>query len=387
LRARIDWVADILGTPSENHYPNGTVCGYFLNVTSSAPVLMSGYNLDTISSTVANASTGEALTMRALPLVTVSGRRALYDGSIHFKHIRHHIKDVIISSVAGGASGVYRNERPVAHECVLFWCVQTINSSYYWANYKEEVAPGFINTTTAPIPFNTSRTNISGESGTLTTYTENVTIEAITSNGTVLYGLSNITAFRTITVFDDIFPSFTTVQNGSTEAFLRFKNYVTQPTLQNLAFNPWLAPNNITRHMERLATAVTNAIRSSTSKEMVEGMAFSKDNFVAVRWVWLSLPLGLLLLSLVFLAATVIKTSREADVGVWKTSAIATLLYGLPDDMQRKITTSTSKGTPRAKAKELRVRLGPEMDWRVSGNLFSPVAPMTCQSRPPPGWI
>jgi hypothetical protein len=140
--------------------------------------------------------------------------------------------------------------------------------------------------------------------------------------------------------------------------------------------------------MERLATAMTNVIRSSTSRNMIFGAAYSAENYVSVRWEWLTLPLGLLCISFIFLAATVTKSAVERDrVGVWKTSAYATLLYGLPDEMQQKITRSASTGTPRAKAKELKVKLQPNHGWRVSGNLFSPFVPKPKPNLPPPGWI
>ena len=106
--------------------------------------------------------------------------------------------------------------------------------------------------------------------------------------------------------------------------------------------------------MERLAIALTNTLRSSNSSELVLGKAYYTEAYVSVQWVWLILPISLLFLSLVFLVSTIIKTGREdaAQVGVWKTSAIAALFYGLPDDMQEKITSSADKdpkvGTPQA---------------------------------------
>jgi hypothetical protein len=84
----------------------------------------------------------------------------------------------------------------------------------------------------------------------------------------------------------------------------------------------------------------------------------------------------------------VVKSSKErGHVGVWKTSALATLLYGLPDDLQQKITRHTSVGTPITKAKKIRIKLLPEQGWRTSGNLFSSMTPKGMQQQPPPGWV
>ncbi|KAF2474999.1 uncharacterized protein BDR25DRAFT_384460 [Lindgomyces ingoldianus] len=380
LTTRIDWFANQTGGV-DAVYPNGTACGYFLNATSDFPVLMSGYSINPITS-----SPGEALLMRALPMVTAPSRQTVFGGSINFKHVRNPITDFLIVGASNGLNSVYQNKTPIAHECVLSWCVKKITSSYYWANYKEEVIDQFVNTTEGPYPWQTTRTT-GPVNGTSTFYLESITVDPSNGAGGPSYGLSNNTAIQNMAVFDDMFPSFATVANASTTPLMRYQVYVKgQPRLRSFGDNPWIAPNNVTSHMEKLATALTNVIRSTNTTETVSGEAFSMETYVAVRWIWLSLPFVVLFLSLIFLIGTIIKSSMERDqVGIWKTSAIATLLYGLPDAMQKKITSSATMGTPRAKTKELRVKLLPKKGWRVSGNLFSPLAPK--QNQPPPGWI
>lgn len=389
LKTRVDWISNLTGMLTPSNWPNGTMCGYFLNATSALPILMSGYLVKPVESTAGQAPAGEALLTRAMPLFTNPARRPLFGGSINFKHIRNPIADVLIVSAANGLDSVKRNEAPIARECVLYWCVKTIRSSYFWANYEEEVMSTFINETVGPYPFESYRVEEPGFNGTAVRYLEDVNIKASsTTYDNSLYELSNVTHLRAIAAFDDILPSYTTVINSSSGPLMRYSNGQNEPLQRTVDLNPWLPPNDVTLHMERLATALTNTIRSSASKEMIHGMAFSKETFVSVRWEWITLPLGLLLLSLIFLGATIIKTAIEQDrVGVWKTSAIATLLYGLPDDMQRKIASSTLTGTPRAKAKELKVKLLPTKGWRVSGTLLSPLAPKVRQNQPPPGWI
>ncbi|KAF2790159.1 hypothetical protein K505DRAFT_409961 [Melanomma pulvis-pyrius CBS 109.77] len=371
LTTRVDWIANLTGPGTESTWPNGTVCGYFLNATSTAPVLMSG----------------EALIMRALPLVSNPIRKSFYgNGTIHFNHIRNRLADVVIASVTNGSASVYRNETPVAHECVVSYCVKTIVSSFVEANYKEDVIDTFQNTTAGPYPFSLKLQDQS----VLLSYTENIVIKPLDSGETSDYGVSNFTAFTTLTAFDNIFPSFLTAETPSADAFLRFSIRPNgDPTSKLLEFNPWLPPNNVTRHMERLATALTNTIRSSsTNNQWLFGTASSKETYVEVRWLWLSLPLGVLFLCLVFLVATIIKSWKEKDhVGVWKTSALATLLYGLPDYLQSKITSVSTAGTPRAKAKELKIKMLPKKGWRSSEYPFSPTSPKIRQHQPPPGWI
>jgi hypothetical protein len=267
---------------------------------------------------------------------------------------------------------------------MLTWCVQSIRSSYAWGIYSENVTSEYWETTSDPIPWPWQAYEI--DTGTYLIYDTDITLTSPSSG--VTYGLSNDTLLPVISIFDDLFPAFYTAEDEKIEPLLRYHNFFDGPWTRTLQFNPWLAPNNVTRHMERLATSITNVMRSSNKKDMIPGNAFSRENYVDVRWQWLTLPLGLLSIALIFLSATIAKSASERDrVGVWKTSAYATLLYGLPDEMQNKITRSGSTGTPRSKAKELKVKLQPNGGWRVSGNLFTPFTPKPRLYQPPPGWI
>ena len=386
--ATIDWSANWTGPLSDVPYPNGTVCGFFLNATSSAPTLLSGY-IEVEADT--GTTRGEALLVRTFPLADMDTKEPYYgEGSINYKQIRNPILDALIASAVDGSDSVYEKRPPVVHECILSWCVQTMKSSYDWGKYSENVTSTFLNTSSEPTAWPWKVTDEDF------LYTQDITLkppstasrrtENIVYNNS--YTVDNATAFNAMIIFDDFFPSFYTAEGASSEAVLRFKNYPNGPSTRYLDYNPWIASNNITNHMSRLAQAMTNVMRSSDNKEMTLGEAYNKENFVSVRWEWLTLPIGLLCISFIFLAATVVKSADEFDrVGVWKTSAYATLLYGLPDEMQQKITRSGSTGTPRAKAKELKVKLQPNQGWRVSGNLFSPFVTKPRPNQPPPGWF
>ncbi|PVH91779.1 hypothetical protein DM02DRAFT_545137 [Periconia macrospinosa] len=392
LNTTIDWVANLTAAGSEGKYVNGSVCGHFLIAPGlpGPPIMMSGYLKEDITSPAGRAKKGETLLTRMLPLVDVYTKRPLLNGSIHFKNVRNPINDFLVVSTANGVEGVLRNDTPVAHECVLSWCVKTMQSSYFLASFEEKVIETFENNTEGPTPWSSSPLTSQGLSGADIWYNENVTIRApraFKSSDIIEYGVVNSTFTKVASVFDDIFPSYYTATSPSSIPILRYKTYITNaPFQKTLDFNPWLgaANNNVTLHMERLATALTNVVRSVPNNPRISGDAFSTVTYVEVRWEWLALPLALLALTLVFLVATIRKTAKE---GVWKTSAIATLLYGLPDEMQKKITNSANEGTPRAKAKELRVNLDSNKGWRVSGNLFSPLTPKPKQYQPPPGWI
>jgi hypothetical protein len=383
IYTRVDWSSKLNTTISS--YPNATVCGYFLNSTSANPVLMSGYMVDAKGKV-----TGEALIMRSFPLVTDDIREPFWgSGSINFKNIRNPLEDFLIASTAG-ASDVYAGKAPVLHECILAWCVKTLRSSYYMGTYKEEIVATYLNDSRGSHPWSVEY--LAKEDIYMTTYLENATISAPSTGKNFSqwgWGVSNDTMFTSVNIFDRMFPAFTTVTNSSTQEIFRWRTgSATQVRTKILDMNPWLLPNNITHHMERLSEAVTNMVRSSPNRESVFGQAFDLEVYVVVRWWWMTLPLSLLFISFVFLLATVIKSAAEKDqVSIRKNSAIATLLYGFPEHYQKRLAISNSKGTPRTRAKELKVRLSRTRGWRASGLPFTPVMPKIPKKLPPPGWI
>ncbi|KAJ6283197.1 hypothetical protein J3E71DRAFT_378601 [Bipolaris maydis] len=383
MQTQVDWTSQL--TANVSTYLNATVCGYFLNSTSEAPILMSGYMLDEQGN-----KTGEALMMRTIPLITFPRRDPLWgDGSVNFKEVRNPLVDVLISSTASAAD-VFADKMPAMQECVLSWCVKTIRSSYYLGTYEEEITGVFINNTKGKYPWYTY--DIPEDESTYTDYLENVTISAPSTGQDFPeygWGVNNETMLNVVMVFDRIFPSFTTFTNYSDSPILRWKigSFDTVKT-KRPDFNPWLLPNNVTRHMERMANSITNVMRSSSSSDTVFGKAFDNEIYVQVTWGWLSLPLCLLFVSCVFLVSTVVKSATEkGQVSIRKNSAIATLLYGLPDHYQKRLAKSDSKGTPRTQAKDLKVRLSATRGWRSSGNVFTPLTPKPPVNLPPPGWI
>lgn len=396
LEAPVDWSSATNGsggTPVDpSIYPTAMVCGHFLNSTSDYPILVSGRVVDPITS-----SPGETLLMRALPLVNTWKQPLYGNGSIKFKNHRNPITDVLLfSAVDGNTYSVHRNETPVALECVLSWCVKTIKSSYGQARYTEEIINTFINKTEGTFPWISEKREYDGRNGTFIEYTQHINLDvsdypqepAAAPRNESGYRLNPSTAFNVANTFSKIFPSFLTT-NNTVRALLRYDTAKKElPHLREVKRNPWVAPNNVTNHMERLARALTDAIRATpSSQDTIEGKTYELETYIEVRWAWLTLPVGLLGFSVIFLAWTMFRTYKESDnLGVWKTSAIATLLYGLPDEMQKKVKTSNAPGqTPKNHAKHLKVKLGPKTGWRASW--FSNVSTPKPRTQAPPGWI
>jgi hypothetical protein len=352
--------------------------------------MMSGYLLDQ-----GNSSMGEVLMMRTLPLTDPIYRAPTYgNSSIFFKHIRHKIEDVLIVSARNGlAEEVYRNATPVAQECVLAWCVKTIKSSYNQGDYSEVVIDTVFNTTSGAFPWHGYPFEAENmDSGTEIFYMENVTIKVdapTNEHDSHEYGVANITAFSLAVGFEDIFPAFTTMADKSATPIFRYKASVVGPSwTRTVSFNPWMAPNNVTKHMERLATALTNIVRSSPSHQDVEGSAWAKETFISVRWQWLIFPFLLLILSLVFLVSTIIKTSKDSGASVWKTSAMPTLIYSLPKETQGQLTKSSTWSSAK-ETKKVRIKLLPDRGWRVSGASHLSTSPQLPRPavQAPHGWI
>lgn len=386
-----DWTVDLDGGyNAKDKFTKRNMCGYFLNATSPGqqPMLMSGFLIKP------DGTPGETLLMRTLPLTTIYDFDPYYgNGSIHFKDMRNTIADVLIVSAADGSAASVRQRRPpVAQECVLSWCVKTMRSSYDQGRYTEEVIGTFQNTTQGPLPWVAVPFQTADQNGTDNFFLQNISVSlGMTPQGRDIdgYGTSNYSAAFVYRAFRDIFPAVTTAKDETTTPMMRWNTWQKGSAWNRvLDYNPWLAPNNVSRHMERLAEAMTNVVRSAGSREMLQGESFGRETYVDVRWEWLTLPLGLLGLSFVFLTATIFKSALEKEqVGVLKNSAILTLLYGVSDEIRGKLTRSSSTGTPRHKAKELKVKLNPNMGWRVSGNLFSPLVTRPAPKQPPPGWI
>jgi hypothetical protein len=363
-----DWIIDS-GIKTPRTVPNVTSCGHYFDAMTETSLPMSGYILETSGSTP-----GEALLVRMLPLVTLE-RERIHGGSIHFTDVRNPIVDVVIVESPNGMAGVYRNETPNANECILSWCVQSLNSTYTWGSYSETITHVIKNTTVGDFPWKTFPFESPTLNGTDIYYTEDVNINVISDNETIItYGVSNDTMSRTVALIDDIFPSHITAKGISDEPVMRNKLYVTEkgPMTRKLLFNPWIG-GNVPGHMERLATGLTNTIRSSkSSRETVTGDAWAEEVFITIQWEWLIYPFILLILSLVFLVSTMIKTAGDGATGVWKTSAMPTLIYGLPQEVREGIESSKiDHSATEMGVRKVKIRLLPHHGWRVSGQQFT----------------
>ncbi|KAF2110762.1 hypothetical protein BDV96DRAFT_500641 [Lophiotrema nucula] len=377
LNSTLDWIQSPVALPDLSNwdYPNGTACGWYL--IADQPILMTGSTTDLFTN-----HTGEVLVSRSQPLYDLFTKAPLPGYAAKLNDTRNPISHFVVVS-GENAVQVQQNATPVAHECMISWCIKTLQSAVSGGSYTENVTATVFNKTLGPDPWNATTKFDGNESvGVSLIYKDNLTIFG---NDGYEYQVTNWTHFNILTIFDDIFPSTYTVTNTTdmAQAVLRFEQYRTSGYRTRVEpYNPFLY-DNVTVHLDNLATDFTNIVRSGKAIEMVQGPAFDLISVVEVRWEWLSLPLGLLILTFIFLVVTIIRSSTEQGVGVWKTSAIATLLYGLPDDVRKKVTSVKDNRTPRANAKHTKVKWLPGTGWRLSGASASSPSSLRSRRTPP----
>ena len=81
----------------------------------------------------------------------------------------------------------------------------------------------------------------------------------------------------------------------------------------------------------------THIPNKASHKLTVVGCALSTQTFVHVRWYWSILPVGLVFLTAVFLAWTILISIRNS-VPIWKSSSLAVIVHGLSDHISDHIT-------------------------------------------------
>ncbi|KAH8801787.1 hypothetical protein F5884DRAFT_807828 [Xylogone sp. PMI_703] len=81
--------------------------------------------------------------------------------------------------------------------------------------------------------------------------------------------------------------------------------------------------------MSRIADSLTVAIRNDDPRGAeAHGQSYFAETIVDISWPWMSLSFALLLLSLIFLVAIMLKTERR-NGHLWKDDMIATMFHGL----------------------------------------------------------
>ncbi|KAF2993923.1 hypothetical protein E8E14_000414 [Neopestalotiopsis sp. 37M] len=78
--------------------------------------------------------------------------------------------------------------------------------------------------------------------------------------------------------------------------------------------------------MQQIADSMTEEIRTSANSSIVDGVAMNSMTFIAIRWVWLALPISFVLMTLLLLILVMIN-NKALGVPVWKSSSLTLLFY------------------------------------------------------------
>lgn len=88
----------------------------------------------------------------------------------------------------------------------------------------------------------------------------------------------------------------------------------------------WNGTTDIDRWIDNVATSMSNVVRTTNKSCRPEYSGTALALTVQVRWLWLILPASLVVLSIVYLASVMIRTSRSS-VQSWKGSPLTLLLF------------------------------------------------------------
>ena len=96
----------------------------------------------------------------------------------------------------------------------------------------------------------------------------------------------------------------------------------------NPAMQAIYSTGNFSQTFELLAYAMTNEMLRGDNTTKVTGSMGTLDTILIVRWAWISLPLGVVIGSAIFLLLTVGATAR-AKAPIWKADLLPVLFHGL----------------------------------------------------------
>ena len=256
------------------------------------------------------------------------------------------------------------NYNPWARQCTLQYCLQTFNSTVVNGKLQENITSTTLNTTIV---------NISGSKSDIP-----VILQAA-DNSTYLVGEGAMLGIRSW--FRDLFASGSASRNSSSTNTTRTDNtvvvnltvgissgttYFDSDIVQTFYWDYYEYPAGIDLAMSSLATAMTVAFRSFKGAVPVPGQAFSFESYVHVRWAWLALPIVVVLLTGMFLAAAILR-SRQSKTKLWKSSALAMLFHGLDHETREQFARQGNLNDQKRQARGVRVRLDEDGD---SGSLL-----------------
>jgi hypothetical protein len=111
----------------------------------------------------------------------------------------------------------------------------------------------------------------------------------------------------------------------------------------------WVYADDFDKWWARLAKSMTNNIRMkgslvSEETDRYKGVAWTEVTYTKVRWIWLIFPAALVLLSILFLVATMV-ASWHSGLRPWKSFILPVLYTRLEDGLQEEWRQEHAQGT------------------------------------------
>lgn len=244
-----------------------------------------------------------------------------------FQNASNVLLDFYIGYVPGGNPQTFQNATPVLKECVYQWCVKTYEASHEEGRLEEKVLATYL-------PPDMDGTRPATNEGFVMTAAGKTFSVGANVSGTLTYsikaGLPMYLDNRTLDSSGQYRGRWNFVQN---------------------------APHDESTVLETIAETATTYLRyANTGVEQVKGDAWGPEPYVKTRWLWILLPCSLLLGTLVLICGTIMK-SRKDSVPSWKSSALATLLHGLSEEVREQFGPNASQSEVEAMAQKLQVKI------------------------------
>jgi hypothetical protein len=245
----------------------------------------------------------------------------------------------------------------IAHECVLQYCVKTLNATQLSGELVETEISSWMN--------NSEPARLYADDAVLTTPVEdpdsNYELESTASE----YFLKPPGQDHEFTVALESQIQMTTWFN----AFLRGNASWVMPRTGEVYSNDQIqgidsslnqSETGLSQLMANVADAMTVALRTN-SDQTSAGVVHSNEAYIHIRWPWIALPLAVYLLVVSFVAMVALSgRSGDHSVQVWKNSGISAMLHGLEaESLRQRLGPMDKQSDVDSAAKGLVVRLVP----------------------------
>ena len=229
-----------------------------------------------------------------------------------------------------------KNAKPEATECSLFWCVQNVSSTVSDGALRQtQIGRGDITSTPRGI-------NDSTQEGSI----DLIGPDPSDTNYTVSYaGALLVSKFLVQDLLGLVDPEDSNNQDsfvyGPTAIFYDPDHQ--EGAYGNPAIQAIFANGNFSKTFDILAQAMTFQLYRTDNITAMTGSRDVSYTQIVVRWEWITLPLGNILSSVIFLVFT-ITASERARAPSWKASLLPTLLHRFDaTDARRKATDQLDK--------------------------------------------